>query len=78
MKRHVFWICLTVFMTLAIVGFILPPPGQVDDSVLKIGGIAFGFAALDVIYIAIMKGIDAKVVHKDTMVEITQHDEDND
>lgn len=40
------WLCLITTLVLFIGGFIVPPMGVVDGSVLKAGGILMGFATL--------------------------------
>lgn len=42
----VFWICLSLTAVLCVVGFILPPQGVIDGSVLEAGALLFGFATL--------------------------------
>lgn len=41
-----FWVCLIVSSGLFVAGFLVPPMGVIDGSVLKAGGILFGFGAL--------------------------------
>ena len=52
-KRHadkyIFYVCLAVSILLFICGFVTPPPGVIDGSVLTAGGILFAFAALGVV-----------------------------
>lgn len=66
-----FWVCLLTSLTLLAIGFILPPLGIIDPSVLKAVGEIFGFATLGVIADGIKEGYDAKIKHGDTEVEIT-------
>lgn len=70
----VFWVCLCVALVLMIIGFLLPPMGEISPSVLQAVAWLFGFAALgkgaDTITLAIRSGIDAKVQHGDTTIEI--------
>lgn len=47
--KYIFYVCLTVSIILFVMGFITPPPGVIDGSVLTAGGILFGFAALAVV-----------------------------
>ena len=46
--KYIFYVCLTVSILLFICGFVTPPPGVIDGSVLTAGGILFGFAALGI------------------------------
>lgn len=60
-----------VSIALIVGGFFVPPMGVIDGSVLTACGILFAFAALFVAGDAIERGIDAKVTHKDTTIELT-------
>ena len=46
--KPIFYVCLGMSLALMIVGFLLPPTGVIDPSVLTASGILFGFAALAV------------------------------
>ena len=48
----------------------MPPHGEIDGSVLTACGILFGFATLEVVHIAIRKGVDAKVRHGQTELTV--------
>lgn len=73
----VFWVCLIVALVLMLLGFYLPPMGEISPSVLEAVGWLFGFAALaklcDTVNTAIKTGYDAKVQHGDTTIEINNH-----
>lgn len=73
----VFWVCLTVTLVLMLLGFYLPPMGEISPSVLEAVGWLFGFAALakfcDTVKTAVKAGYDAKVQHGDTKIEINNH-----
>ena len=73
----VFWVCLTVTLVLMLLGFYLPPMGEISPSVLEAVGWLFGFAALakfcDTVKTAVKAGYDAKVEHGDTKIEINNH-----
>jgi len=70
----VFWVCLCTSLVLMVIGFLLPPMGEISPSVLQAVGWLFGFAALakgsDTIITAIKSGYDAKVKHGETSIEI--------
>ena len=65
-----FIICFAVSVILIITGFILPPQGEIDGSVLTACGILFAFATLETVHIAIRKGVDAKVRHGQTELTV--------
>ena len=73
----VFWVCLMVTLVLMLLGFYLPPMGEISPSVLEADGWLFGFAALaklcDTVNVAVKAGYDAKVQHGDTKIEINNH-----
>ena len=73
----VFWVCLVVTLVLMLLGFYLPPRGEISPSVLEAVGWLFGFAALaklcDTVNTAVKAGYDAKVQHGDTKIEINNH-----
>ena len=73
----VFWVCLVVTLVLMLLGFYLPPMGEISPSVLEGVGWLFGFAALaklcDTVNVAVKAGYDAKVQHGDTKIEINNH-----
>ena len=65
-----FWICLIVSIILIISGFICPPMGVIDNSVIISVGELFGFASLGAVYRAMEKGVDATITHGNTTVSI--------
>lgn len=69
-KNPAFWVCLSLSIALIVAGFCVPPHGEIDGSVLTACGILFGFATLEVVHIAIKRGVDAKVKHGKTEVTI--------
>ena len=73
----VFWVCLVVTLVLMLLGFYLPPMGEISPSVLEAFGWLFGFAALAkfcyTVNTAVQAGYDAKVQHGDTKIEINNH-----
>lgn len=70
----VFWVCLYTALALMVIGFFIPPLGEISPSVLQATGWLFGFAALakgcDTIITAIKSGYDARVQHGETSIEI--------
>lgn len=70
MRNPAFWVCLAISIALVVAGFPVPPTGKIDGSVLTAVGELFGFATLEVVYIAIKKGVDARLRHGKTEVAI--------
>ena len=73
----VFWVCLVVTLVLMLLGFYLPPMGEISPSVLQAVGWLFAFGALaklcDTVNVAVNAGYDAKVHRGDTEIEINNH-----
>lgn len=70
-----FWVCLIASIVLIGLGFVVPPMGNIDGSVLTAVGELFGFATLAVVADAIHEGYDAKITHGNTTVEVSNNDE---
>lgn len=70
MRNPAFWVCLSISIALVVAGFCVPPTGKIDGSVLTSVGELFGFATLEVVFLAIKKGIDAQIKHGKTEVNI--------
>lgn len=69
--KVVFWVCLIVSLVLIILGFVVPPMGTIDPSVLTAVGEVFGFATLGVVADAIKEGYDAKIKKGEMEINIT-------
>ena len=65
-----FWVCLVISLSLIIAGFIVPPTGKIDGSVLTAVGELFGFATLFVVFKSIGRGVNAKIQHGKTSMTI--------
>ena len=72
--KHIFYVCLAVSIILFVLGFVTPPPGVIDGSVLTAGGILFGFAALAVVGQNLAHG--KELTWRKGDMEITVGDED--
>lgn len=70
MKNPAFWVCLVISIALIAGGFFIPPRAVIDGSILTAVGELFGFATLEVVIVAIRKGVDAKVKHGKTEVTV--------
>ena len=65
-----FHILTTISIILIVTSFLLPPTGVIDPSVFAGVGELFGFAALWELHVAIRRGMDAKIQHNNTTIEI--------
>lgn len=59
---------------LGAVSFMLPPRGQVDPSVVAFVGEMFAFASLFFAWESVDRGIDAKIHHGNTEIELNNPD----
>lgn len=72
MKAYItFSVLALIAAAMLIGGFVMPPMGIVDGSVLKSAAVLFGFAALAVLLHAVDKGVGAKLEHGDTTLTIS-------
>lgn len=65
-----FMICLIVSIGLIIAGFLTPPKGVIDGSVLTAIGELFAFSALGFGWRAIELGYDIKFNHGQTTIDV--------
>ena len=75
MCRICFMVCFTVSVMLIVVGFLMPPRGEIDGSVLTAVGelvifptIAYGFRAL-------MTGMELHINKGDLHIEVSKDDD---
>ena len=76
--RIVTAICFVISMLLIIVGFLLPPMGIIDGSVLTAVGELLLFPVVIYGFRAIELGLEVKIQKGDTSVEIHKDDGDGD
>lgn len=74
--KWVFWACLVISVAMLIAGFIVPPPGIIDGSVLTAVGELFGFATLAAA-IKISKYKQMELRHGNTTLTISEDDDEN-
>lgn len=65
---------LVVGIALAVASFILPPLGVIDNSVLTVFGEIIAAAGVLLAWHAVDKGIDAKVQHGNTTIDLQNPD----
>lgn len=80
MEKVIFYVCLGVSIVLGLWGFVTPPRGVIDGSVLIFISELFAFASLATGYRAFVSSGHHRfmIQHKDTTMEVSSHDEDND
>lgn len=68
--KAVFWISFILSIVLIVAGFIVPPLGAIDSSVLISIGEIFSFAALGAAIKAIEDGKEVEIKNKDIKVTV--------
>lgn len=63
-----------IAVVLGITSFVMPPHGIIDASVIGFTGELFAFASLFFAWESVERGIDAKIKHKDTEIELNNPD----
>lgn len=71
-----FWLFSIIGVILMIVGFILPPTGVIDNSVLIGVGELDGMIALGAVIKAIDKGESATFTHNNTSITISKEEDE--
>lgn len=71
-----FWVFSLAALGLIVAGFLFPPPGQIDNSVLIGAGELNGTIALGCVLRAIDKGVDVTAQHNNTSISITNREEE--
>ena len=71
-----FWLFSIIGVILMIVGFILPPTGTIDNSVLIAVGELNGFVAIGAVIKSIDKGRSASIKHNNTELTITGNEDE--
>lgn len=70
-------ICLVTSIVLCIAGFILPPTGVIDGSVLTAVGELLGFATIGQLPMLIRQR-NVEITHGNTTIKVSDDDESND
>ena len=65
-----FWILMGVSIIMGIIAFFTPPYAEIPKSVLSFISWMFAFAALWTVFVAMKKGLDARVSHGKTALTI--------
>lgn len=74
-SQWIFWICLIVSIGLCVAGFILPPTGVIDPSVLTAVGELLGFASVAQIPY-LVKDHNVEIHHGNTSIKVTDDDDE--
>lgn len=68
-----FWVCLVTSVGLCVAGFVVPPAGVIDGSVLTAVGELFGFATLSQLPVLI-HGRSVELTHGKTSLTLGDND----
>lgn len=71
-----FTITTLAAISLFVAGFLVPPMGIIDGSVLKAGGILLGFGSVAQVPELARRGTDVKLQHGQTQLSVTNPDTD--
>lgn len=69
--RVVFFVSFSISIALIVAGFLIPPKGIIDGSVLKAVGELFAFPTLAFGFRAVELGYDLKMAKGDASIELT-------
>ena len=75
--KYIFIACLAMAIILLLAGFLLPPRGVIDNSVLKASSILLGFAALGVAGQNLANGKDISLQKDDLNITIGDNDDED-
>lgn len=70
-----FWILAGVALVMGIIAFFIPPKAEIHPSVLRFISWAFAFAALWTVFVAMVRGIDARITHGKTSLAMGNFDD---
>ena len=65
-----FWILAGVSIVIGIIAFFVPPKAEIHPSVLHLISWYFAFAALWSVFVAMIRGIDARIQHGKTSLTV--------
>lgn len=65
-----FWILAGIAVIIGIIAFFIPPKAEIHPSVLRYISWLFAFSALWTVFMAMMRGIDARITHGKTSVTL--------
>lgn len=70
-----FWVLAGISIIMGIISFYMPPKGDIKPSVIEFIGWMFAFAALWTVFVAMVRGIDARITHGKTSLSMGNFDE---
>ena len=73
-SKIIFWTCLSISILLTVAGFLVPPTGVIDGSVLTAVGELLGFSAIGIIPSLLNTDKSVKITKGDTCIELNNDD----
>ena len=73
-----FWILAGIAVAIGVIAFFIPPKAEIHPSVLRFISWVFAFAALWTVFVAMVRGIDARITHGKTSLAMGNFDEPKD
>lgn len=73
-----FWILAGIAVVMGIIAFFTPPWAEIHPSVIKFISWIFAFTALWTVFVAMMRGIDATIIHGNTSLTVGNNDKPTD
>lgn len=70
-----FWILAGIAVAIGVIAFFIPPKAEIHPSVLRFISWVFAFAALWTVFVAMVRGIDARITHGKTSLAMGNFDE---
>ena len=70
-----FWILAGIAVAIGVTAFFIPPKAEIHPSVLRFISWVFAFAALWTVFVAMVRGIDARITHGKTSLAMGNFDE---
>ena len=71
-----FWVLAGISIAMGVTAFFMPPKAEIHPSVLRFISWMFAFAALWTVFVSMIRGIDARVRHGKTSLEVGNFDND--
>ena len=73
-----FWILAGIAMAMGTTAFFIPPKAEIHPSVLRFISWLFAFAALWTVFVAMVRGIEARLIHGKTSLALGNRDGNTD
>ena len=65
-----FWVLIAASIIMGTISFFMPPKGNIDPSVIKYSSWMFAQEALWTVFVAMKRGLDARIKHGKTSLTV--------